>query len=341
MRAVAEPALSEDALVAAIAQAIGESARPLRLGIGDDAAAWQPRRSHLALLTTDMLVEGVHFRLDDTDAASLGHKALAQNLSDIAAMGGAPVLAVVAMGVTPALDEAWIREFYGGMATLARTARCAIAGGDIVRTPAAILGVTVAGEVRPTRMRTRAGARPGDALCVTGPLGLSRLGLELVGNERASRAAVAPASACIDAYLRPAPRLREGAFLGTRADVHAMMDVSDGLSTDGRRMCVASGVDAVIDAAALAPAAAFAALAQSLGVDPIDAQLNGGDDYELLVAIGARALPHVARTFQHRCGRPLRRIGRFEQGTGQLWIEESGTRRPLAPHGYDHLTSAR
>ena len=158
MRAVTRPPLTEDALIAAIADALGAPSRPLRVGIGDDAAAWQPKRHHLALLTTDLLIDGVHFRLDSTPAESLGRKALAENLSDIAAMGGAPTVAVVGLGLTPAIDEAWIRQFYRGMSALASSSRCAIAGGDIVRAPVLTIAITVAGEVRRTSMRLRSGA---------------------------------------------------------------------------------------------------------------------------------------------------------------------------------------
>src|SRR5271166_4836349 len=139
--------------------ALGAPPRKLRVGIGDDAAAWKVDSHHLSLLTTDMLLDGVHFRLAETTASALGHKALAQNLSDIAAMGGWPTVAVIALGLTPAVDETWVREFYRGVAALAKSARCAIAGGDIVRAPALIISVTVAGEVRRTRMRLRSGAR--------------------------------------------------------------------------------------------------------------------------------------------------------------------------------------
>jgi thiamine-monophosphate kinase len=327
VRAVTREPLTEDALIAAIADAIGAPVRPLRVGIGDDAAAWQPKRHHLALLTTDMLIDGVHFRLESTPADSLGRKALAENLSDIAAMGGAPTVAVVGLGLTPAIDERWIREFYRGMSALASSSRCVIAGGDIVRAPALTVAITVAGEVRKTSMRLRSGARAGDVAAVTGPLGLAAAGLKLLDAGERDGAAVAR-------YLSPEPRLAEGKFLGSRRAVHAMMDVSDGLSTDLARMAGASGVDAVVirDQLFVHPALADAR------VDPIDAMLNGGDDYELLAAIDRRAFPFVARAFERRFGRPLCAVGRFEKGQGTLWLETRGERAPLQPLGYDHLS---
>lgn len=336
MRADLQP-LTEDELVAAIAQALGAPPRPLRVGIGDDAAVWKASGSALSLLTTDMLVDGVHFRLAGTTPAALGHKALAQNLSDVAAMGGSPTIALVALGITSAIDEAWVRGFYGGMARLGRRTRCAIAGGDIVRAPAATIGISVAGEVRRSRVRLRSGGRPGDVIALTGPLGLAAAGLKLLDAGAQCMIDQRHAQAVADAYLLPEPRLPEGRFLGSRHATRAMMDVSDGLSTDLARMASACGIDAVIEEDALAPTPALAAAAKALGLPPLDLVLHGGDDYELLVAVEPRAFEHVAQGFRRQFGRPLQAIGRFERGNGKLWIEADAQRRPLASGGYDHV----
>jgi thiamine-monophosphate kinase len=329
--------LTEDELIASMVDALGAPPRTLRVGIGDDAAAWKANPHHLSLLTTDMLVDGVHFRLAETSARALGHKALAENLSDIAAMGGAPTVAVIALGLTLQLDEAWVRELYGGLAALARSVRCAIAGGDIVRTPALTLGVTVAGEVRPSRLRTRAGARPGDIAAITGPLGMAAAGLKMIGAPRADTIDAAMLETLSAAYFTPQARVREGQFFGTRPSVHALMDISDGLSTDAARMARASDVDLVLDAAALAPSGPVAAAAEALGVDAMDLVINGGDDYELLAAIEPRPFRHVAAAFAKRFGRPLTPIGRFEPGAGHVWLERLGKREAVEPAGYDHL----
>ena len=329
MRTVARPPLREDELIATIAAAVGAPARPIRVGIGDDAAAWQPNAHHLSLITGDMLVDGVHFRLRDSAPAVIGRKALAKNLSDIAAMAGRPVLAVVALGVVPELDEPWYRAFYAGMSELARSTRCAIAGGDIVRAPALTIAVTVIGEVRRTTMRLRSGAKAGDVVAVTGALGLAAAGLRAI-DSGADRARFKEA---VDAYERPQPRIAEGVYLGSHRAVHALMDISDGLSTDLRRMARASNVDAVIERDALYVHPAL----RDSGADPLDLILNGGDDYELLAAIDARAFEHVARTFRSRVGRPLRKVGRFEAGDGSLLIERDGKRERLEPAGYDHF----
>lgn len=329
--------ITEDDLIAAMVEALGAPPRTLRVGIGDDAAAWKVSPHHVSLLTTDMLVDGVHFRLEGTSPEALGHKALAENLSDIAAMGGWPTVALIALGITAQVDEAWVRGLYAGLAALARKARCAIAGGDVVRAPALTIAITVAGEVRPTHLRTRVGARPGDIAAVTGPLGLAGAGLRMLDAHTLASLPPSHAQTLQAAYLTPQPRLREGRFLGSRRAVRALMDLSDGLSTDAARMARASGVDVVLDAAALTPVPALVAAAQALNTDVTDLILNGGDDYELLTAVEPRAFKHVAATFSKRFGRPLQSVGRFEPGSGRTWIERLGKREPLVPAGYDHL----
>jgi len=316
--------LTEDRLVAGIVDALGEQPRRLRVGIGDDAAAWKPARAHLALVSTDALVDGVHFLLARTNAEALGHKALAVSLSDIAAMGGDAQLAIVALGVTDAIDEAWARSFYAGMRALASKHECAIAGGDIVRAPAVTIVVTAIGEVRPSNLRLRSTARPGDLACVTGPLGLAAAYLDAGANDAALRAA----------YETPQPRLAEGKMLGASRAVHAMMDLSDGLSLDAWRMANASGLDISFDLAAIR---AHRPRALASRKDATDLMLHGGDDYELLAAVDARAYPHLSRRFRSRFKRELWVAGRFDAGSGQAWMLDGAERRPHAPHGYDHL----
>jgi thiamine-monophosphate kinase len=344
MRALKHEALTEDELVAAIADALGQPTRSLRVGIGDDAAVWQTRRSHLSLVTTDMLVDGVHFRLRETTPQALGHKALAENLSDIAAMGGRACVAVVALGVTADVDEAWIRAFYAGMAALARRSGCAIAGGDIVSAPALTIAPTIVGEVRRSDVRTRAGARAGDIAAVTGPLGLAAAALRANDAGKMDRLSEKSRSLLQRAYLTPEPRLREGRFLAARRAVHAMMDVSDGLSTDLSRMARASRLDATVDAVSLAAHPAVAEAALAAGGDARSFVLQGGDDYELLVAVERRAFAHVAHSFEKRFGRPLHAVGRFECGmpdfspAGRVWLLDGDRREPLPRSGYDHLS---
>lgn len=318
-----------------MAQALGEQPRRLRVGIGDDAAAWKARRSHLSLISTDALVDGVHFIGAATSPSALGHKALAVNLSDIAAMGGAAILAVVALGITDVVDEAWTRSFYHGLSSLGRRFGCAVAGGDVVRAPALLVAVSVVGEVRKSGLRLRRGARAGDLVCVSGPVGLAAGGLNLA--RAAQREANIPSDdvqVLRRAYEMPWPRLPEGKFLGRSRACHAMMDISDGLSMDAARMARASEVDVCLERHAL-----WRNRPDALRhfKDAEELMISGGDDYELLAAVDPRAYPHVAHRFAVRFRRTLWMAGRFEEGSGKCWIEDDDGRKQAAPSGWDHL----
>jgi thiamine-monophosphate kinase len=325
--------VTEDDLVAQLL-AITAQAAPenLIVGIGDDAAVWQPSRSARSVVTTDALVEGVHFTLDAMSARDVGYRALASNLSDIAAMGARPILATIAFGIGPRADETWILECYRGMAALAERAKCAIAGGDLVRAPSISLAIAVIGEVRASNCKTRRGMRPGDVLAVTGSLGASRAGLAVT--QLPALAGHPDAAAALRAFRTPEPRLAEGRWLGASRNVRAMMDLSDGLATDLGRLARASGTGAVIEHVPVAPAAA--GLAAAAGVDPERWGIEGGEDFELLVAVAARAFPHLAGRFQARFGRELLRVG--------IATGEAGLRRAdgttVTSIGWDHLRPA-
>jgi thiamine-monophosphate kinase len=306
------------------------------LGIGDDAAAWQPSRSHLSVITSDALVDGVHFASNVMPAAAAGHRAMAANLSDIAAMGARPVLATVALGVAPGTAEAWILDCYRGMAALAAEHGARIAGGDIVASPVLTLALTVVGEVSRTRLKRRAGGRPGDVVAVTGPLGASRAGLEVLRRSPPGLAADV-AAAALRAFERPEPRVREGRWLAGSAHVHAMMDSSDGLSTDLTRLAAASGGGAVVDTV---PIHALAeAVARATGDEPATYALDGGEDFELIVAVAPRAFAHLAAAFRTRFGKPLLAVGRLERAAGLRLRYAGGDERELVAAGWDHLRS--
>jgi thiamine-monophosphate kinase len=323
--------MSEDELIPQLKEITARAApEAVLLGIGDDAAVWQPSRSRRSVITTDALVEGVHFTRAAMSAAEAGHRALASNLSDIAAMGAKPVLATIAFGAGPGADDAWILDCYRGIAALAERARCAIAGGDIVRAPAIVLAITVVGEVRPSNLKVRSGMRAGDVIAVTGPLGASRAGLA-VAVEGALPAGDPAAAAALRAFRRPEPRLAEGRWLGASRNVRAMMDTSDGLSTDLARLAHASGCGATIEHVPVAPAAR--AVAERTGADPAQWALDGGEDFELLVAVAARAFTHLAGRFEARFGRPLVRIGTAAAEAGIRHADG----RVVPSAGWDHL----
>jgi thiamine-monophosphate kinase len=335
--------LTEDALVAALraiveapAAACGAPKR-IVLGIGDDAAAWQPSRSHLSVVTTDALVDGVHFLGASMDPRKIGHRAMAANLSDIAAMGARPVVATVALGVPADASEAWILACYRGMADLAAAFEATIVGGDIVRAPALMLSLTVVGEVSRPRLKRRDGGRPGDVLALTGPLGASRAGLELVRGAPGTPAGVdvALADAALAAFETPSPRMREGRFLAASAHVRAMMDSSDGLSTDLGRLAAASGCGATVVDVPVHPAAS--AVARAVGAEPRAYALRGGEDFELIVAVAPRAFDHLAARYAAAFGTPLIRIGTLDAEPG-LRLIDGADALELVPAGWDHFS---
>jgi len=304
------------------------------LGIGDDAAAWQPSRSHLSVITSDALVDGVHFASGSMPAAAAGHRAMAANLSDIAAMGARPVLVTVALGVAPGTAQDWILECYRGMSALAAAHGARIAGGDIVSSPALTLALTVVGEVSRSRLKRRDGGRPGDIVAVTGPLGASRAGLEVLRRSPPGLATEV-GEAALRAFERPEPRVREGRWLAASAHVHAMMDSSDGLSTDLTRLAAASGGGATVDDV---PIHALAeTVARAAGDDPASYALDGGEDFELIVAVAPRAFGHLAAAYRTRFGRPLLAIGRLEREAGLRLRPAGGDERELVAAGWDHL----
>jgi len=309
--------------------------RKIVLGIGDDAAVWQPSRSHLSVITTDALVDGVHFLSGSMDARAIGHRAMASNLSDIAAMGARPVLVTLALGLGPETSEGWILECYRGMHALAAKYGARIVGGDIVRAPAVTLALTIVGEVSRMRLKRRDGGKAGDVLAVTGPLGGSRAGLEIVRGELRDVDASMRAAA-LAAFATPQPRIGEGRWLGASKNVHAMMDCSDGLSTDVGRLAEASSCGATLTEVPIHPAAVE--VAHAAGDDPVSYALDGGEDFELIVAVAPRAFSYLAKRFALHFGRPLIALGRLDAQPG-LRRSERGEERELVAAGWDHFTS--
>jgi thiamine-monophosphate kinase len=327
-------------LIAAIRARLPEAPSWLTVGIGDDAAVAEPERGALEILTTDALVEGVHFDRRYSSMRDVGWKALAVNLSDVAAMGGTPRLALLSLGL-PAADAADARAFddlIAGFLALAAEARVTLAGGNITRSPGPLfVDVTVTGFAGRRQILTRGGARPGDVLYVTGAIGAAAAGL---GWSQASTAAkdghaIEGIDACVRRHCAPEPRVRIGALLGRNRAATACMDLSDGLADAVRQMAQASGVGAQIDAALLPiPAAARAWFAQR-GADPVQAAAAGGDDYELLFSVPRRARGRLATVIRQARGVPITRIGTFTKEPG-LGIVRDGAVEPL-PQGFVHF----
>jgi thiamine-monophosphate kinase len=328
-------ALLQDALPAAA------RARPgLELGIGDDAAVWSPAPFENVVVTTDSLVENVHFRRDWTDWHSLGHKALAVNVSDIAAMGASPRLAVVTLGLRGDERVRDLQELYRGLGDVARRHGVTVAGGDIVRSPHdLILHVTVLGETRGGRSLSRAGAAVGDLIGVTGTLGAAAAGLRLLALEKGdARRRAATADQLIAAHLRPEPRVALGSTL-LEQGATAAMDLSDGLLGDLPKLLAASGVSARLDATSIPVAAALKALFPE---EWLDLALRGGEDYELLFTAPADVCDEIAPAAR-ASGGEVTVIGEIvprDPGAAASTIavaERNGTVRLISPGAFDHF----
>ncbi len=304
----------------------------MQIGIGDDAAVWQPSRSSRSVITTDALIENVHFSLGWMSCEDAGWRAMAANASDVAAMGARPRLATVALGVPASATSADVFDWYRGMDACARASGIEIAGGDLTRAPVWTVAITAIGEVRPTNLKLRSGARPGDVLAVTGPLGASRAGLlHLRGELELDESSAVEA---VRAHRRPTPRVAEGQWLGASRNVHAMMDCSDGLSTDLLRLLAASHAGARVDAVPVARAAQVASV--RLGVEPFRFALAGGEDFELLVSVAPRAFLYLAARFEARFGGALHRIG-VVQADERVAVVNEDREDPLEPSGWDHF----
>lgn len=325
--------MTEDDVVAALRDLAGApGGRKIVLGIGDDAAVWRPSRSHVSVMTTDALVERVHFSREHFSLEQIGHRALASNLSDVAAMGARPVLATVALGVPPDLDADGILALYRGMDALAKRYGTAIAGGDLIRSAALLLSITIVGEVRPSNLKRRDGGRAGDVLAVTGPLGASRAGFDALARPDVLDGALAQSA--LAKHRTPEPLVREGRWLAASRSVHAMMDLSDGIARDVRRLAAASGLAATLRHIPAAPAARR--MAEATGADWVQYACEAGEDFELLVAVAPRALRHLTQRFEDRFGRTLYAVGALHEGSG-VSLQNADGERPLVAAGWDHF----
>ena len=336
--------VGEFGLIAKLADALPKSVRmadSVLLGIGDDAAIWRPDPGRDVVITTDSLVEGVHFRLDWTDWRSLGHKSLAVNVSDIAAMGADPKLAVISLGLRREDPVEGLQDLYRGMGDLAERTGMIIAGGDIVRSPSAlVIHVTALGQSHPSGPLTRGGATPGDLIGVSGTLGASAAGLKLLEEDLASpRRSASVADMLIDAHIAPEPRIELGRILAEQGAT-AAMDLSDGLLGDLPKILMASEVSAILEEGAIPVAAAVRALFPD---DYLDMALRGGEDYELLFTAPPSAFVEIALRAQEK-GAPVTAIGRIEapRSNGpELWLEQrTGNWQVLTPGAWDHFAGA-
>ncbi|MGZ4109704.1 MAG: thiamine-phosphate kinase [Actinomycetota bacterium] len=315
--------LTEDALLQAIRRVLSGVGPEVLVGVGDDAAVLRPTGGEL-VITTDVLVEDVHFRRGAVTARDLGYKAIVVNVSDIAAMAASPRAAVCALTLPKDAEASWVMELFGGMREACDEYALWLVGGDLSAGRETSIAITVTGEAAPGRAVRRSGASVGDVVAVTGELGGSAAGLRLTEMRTLPNEAE---RGLIRRHLRPAARVGEAGVLAGHGAT-AMIDVSDGLALDLARVCRASGVGARL-ALADVPIAPGATLEDALG---------GGEDYELLVTLpddgslaGARA--ELAEAF----GVPISGVGTIVEGEALTAVGPDGVERPLDPTGWDHF----
>ena len=312
--------VGEHALIARIRQRIPAPPAFVIVGIGDDAAVIEPERNLLEVLTTDSQVEGVHFDQAFVGAADIGHKALAVNLSDLAAMGASPRVALLSLVLPPAMPVASVDALVDGLTALAARARISMVGGNIARSPGPlIVDVTATGSVHRRRVLMRGGGRAGDDLYVTGTLGGAAAGLRMLRRDATS------AGPAVDRYRRPEPRTRFGLMLGRNRAARACVDLSDGLADGIRQIGEASGLGAIVEVDAL-PIEKGATLRDALG---------GGEDYELLFAVSPRMRSRLKNARRLASDLTVTRIGRLTTDRAML-MSRNGSTEEL-PAGFEHF----
>jgi thiamine-monophosphate kinase len=320
---------NENALVSKIERRFGAGkSKSLLLGLGDDAALWSPKRGQELILTCDWFLERTHFLRDKHPADAVGWKSLARAVSDVAAMGGTPRCFLLSLALPAELTGKWLEEFMGGLRRASRTFGCVLAGGDTTRRSTVLISIAVVGEIARRLAVVRSGAKAGDAVYVSGTLGEADLGLLQL---RKAETMAPGANGAMRKHLYPRPRLELGQWLAKEHLASAMMDLSDGLSTDLPRLCGASGVGARIDAEQL-PVSAVERIADARSL-----ALHGGDDYELLFTVGKKNVKRVPRQF---AGLRLTCIGEITRER-KILVKEGAREVPLHSAGWDPFRSGK
>ena len=322
--------IGERALISRLLARLPRPSPSLLIGPGDDAAVVRPGRAALQVLTTDALVEHVHFSRAWASPESIGHKALAVNLSDLAAMGALPRWALLSLVLPPDTPLSFVDGLVDGLAALGSQHGVTVAGGNVTRSPGpVVIDVTAGGEVAQRKFITRAGAHPGDELWLSGSIGGAHAALAMLSADEA------PGPALAERLHRPTPRVRLGAAIAAHRAARGLIDLSDGLGAAVTQLAEASGCGARIDADAIPVMAEAREWWNAKGVDPVQVSLAGGEDYELLLAVPARwggRLRHLRRQVTDP---PLTRIGTLTRDRA-LVLARRGIETPL-PGGFEHF----
>ena len=320
--------VSEDQLIERVRRKFPSTTRSLRAGIGDDAAVIRPSGRAEWVVTTDALLENVHFLRRVHPPKAVGYKALARATSDLAAMGARSRYFLLTLALPLSCTKKWLDEFLEGMALAARRFGLILVGGDTTKYSSIVISLTVLGEIDPGRAILRSGARPGDLICISGRLGESELGLRLVQRKLHQRKQW---KKLMKKHFYPEPRLALGQWLVRHRCATSMIDTSDGLSTDLGHLCKASGVGARVWAEKI-PLVSVPWELMRLGLDPLRLALDGGEDYELLFTVPKRLARHLPRKVG---GVPVTIIGEITLGREITLLGPRGVGKPLRPGGWD------
>ena len=312
--------------------------RPERIikAIGDDAAAFTTDPDQISLITTDLLVERIHFLRNSISGFDLGYKSLAVNLSDIAAMGGTARESFVSIAIPQDCPLDYLEAIYDGMKDLATKFDVNILGGDTTSSKIdLIINVVVYGMIAKEELLCRDAARPGDIIFSTGYLGDSKAGLHLILND-------IPAESdelhnLLRAHLRPVPHLAEGRFLAQQPAVKAAIDTSDGLSSDLGHIAGESGVGAILYSDKIPVSRDLQSFCNQFNFDPVAYALSGGEDYTLLCTASPGEAEAIAAKFQKKFNRPLFEIGEITAGKEMKMNYPDGASKPIAPSGWNHF----
>ncbi len=309
-------------------------------GLGDDAAIFKPSAGHELVFTTDMLVEGRHFDFRFITPWQLGAKTMAVNLSDCAAMGAKPTVAVLSIGVPSSFPVRDLEAFYDGLTGWGESYGARVVGGDTVGSEKFIVNLALIGEIEPGRALLRSGAKVGDSVLVTGTLGDSAAGLHTLRHPSGRGKEAIPL--LIKRHLTPVPRFNVGRYLSTRKLATSAIDISDGLSSEINHLCRESGVGAEILEETIPLSIAMIHYCHENRLKPLDFALGGGEDYELLFTVKSSRAEQISHELSAETGTPVHVIGKMvSPAKGVRLVTRKGKRTALKPGGYDHFSGLK
>ncbi|MBD3182641.1 thiamine-phosphate kinase [Candidatus Poribacteria bacterium] len=322
--------IGEFNLIERMSKALSSSGRNVIVGIGDDTAVLPFNGDKLQLVTTDMLIQDVHFRTTTATPEQIGWKSLAANISDIAAMGGEPTYAFISIGLPKTTTVEFVDKFYSGMNEIAKLYSVDIAGGDTVSSPQVIINIALLGEVNKDNLILRSGAEVGDAVMVTGDLGGSMAGLEILEHKLTFHDT--------EKHLKPIPRVNEGVLLARSGWVTSMIDVSDGLASEINHICKMSKTGASIQMKSIPLSQNVRQVSDIIGKNPYDFALFGGEDYELVFTCKPDKVQELKDMMDNEGNAEVTELGCIEDADKSVKIKDiSGKIMQLSSKGYDHF----